>query len=194
MNAMNEFSIRRLQAGDAKAYHEMRLQMLRTHPAAFVTSLEDVISKPVESVLPALGLTPSTQDSFMLGAFGADNILIGVVGLTVSNRRQERHRGKVVGTYVDPKFARRGIATALMKTLIAEAKKLSFLELLHLKVTSGNVEAMRLYQSVGFVAGGVEIMATKVDGVHYDAIHMHRPLLVAEGLETLAGGEATEPP
>ena len=176
MHAMNEFPIRRLQAGDAKACHEMRLQMLRTHPAAFVTSLEDVMSKPVESVLPALGLTPTTQDSFMLGAFGADNVLVGVVGLTVSNRRQERHRGKVVGTYVDPKFARRGIAKALMKTLIAEAEKLSFLELLHLKVTSGNVAAMRLYQSVGFVAGGVEVMATKVDGVNYDAIHMHRPL------------------
>ena len=150
--------------------------MLREQPSAFVTSLEDVAEKPVESVLPALGLAPGSEDNMMLGAFDAGEKLVGVAGFIVSSKRQERHRGNVVGMFVDSAFTGLGVGTALMQALIREAEHLSFLEQLHLRVTVGNEAALRLYVRNGFVPGGIEVRATKIGTAYYDAMHMHRPL------------------
>jgi ribosomal protein S18 acetylase RimI-like enzyme len=174
--------IRRLGLDDATHYHEIRLRMLSEHPSSFVTSLEDVAGKPVESVLPSLGLAPGAVENAMLGAFDEQNMLIGVAGLRVSLRRQERHRGTVVSMFVDSVHAGRGVGTALMRTLICEAESIPFLEQLHLRVTVGNEAAIRLYVRAGFIPAGIEVRATKSGITYYDALHMHRPLRTSVGL------------
>ena len=54
--------------------------------------------------------------------------------------------GTVMNVYVKPQFRRKGIASALMKMLIAESEKLG-LDLVELKATDAGY---RLYRSLGF--------------------------------------------
>ena len=108
----------------------------------------------------------------MLGAFHCDNELIGVVGLSLSRRRNERHRATVIGTHVDPGHARKGIAIALMRSLIDLTYEHFELEQLHLSVTADNAPAINLYVRAGFLLAGVEPAATKINGVCHDKQHM----------------------
>jgi L-amino acid N-acyltransferase YncA len=167
--------IRKLTEEDADAYHTLRLEMLREAPSSFVTSLEDIVMLPVESVYPSMGLTPTDMGNLMLGAF-IENVLIGSAGLSMSRRRHEQHRAMVVSTYVRRNYAGRGVGTALLRELIAAAQAHPALEQLHLTVTAGNDSAVLLYRKLGFHLGGVEPEAIKIGEVRYDKLHMHLPL------------------
>jgi ribosomal protein S18 acetylase RimI-like enzyme len=167
--------IRKLTEEDASAYHALRLEMLREAPSSFVTSLDDVVMLPVESVFPSLGLTPPDSRNLMLGAFFEDT-LIGSAGLSMSRRRHEQHRATVVSTYVRRSHAGRGVGTALMREVIAAARANPALEQLHLTVTVGNDSAVLLYRKLGFHSCGVEPEAIKIGELRHDKLHMYLPL------------------
>jgi hypothetical protein len=170
---MNPCVIRRLLADDAAAYHALRLEMLRTAPSSFITSLDEVCMLPVESVLSALGFGDGTAENIMLGAFLPDGKLVGSAGLSRSRRRNERHRATVVSTYVEPGHTGRGVATVLMRQLIATAMAQPELEQLHLTVTATNAPAVKLYRKLGFIECGLEPAAIKIEDAHHDKLHMH---------------------
>nr|MBP9785941.1 GNAT family N-acetyltransferase [Giesbergeria sp.] len=107
-----------------------------------------------------------------LGAFIGDE-LVGMVGLQGRYRPKERHNAAVVGMYVAPDAAGRGVGGALMRELLAQARALPDLEQLDLTVTQGNDVAQSLYTRLGFGAFGVLPRAIRVDGRYFAKVHMN---------------------
>jgi ribosomal protein S18 acetylase RimI-like enzyme len=111
----------------------------------------------------------------VLGAFAAaDQPLTGVVRLMRHQRLKERHKASVVGMYVAPEAAGRGVGRALLTELLARADRADGLRQIQLVVSSKNDAARHLYESVGFRCYGREIEGLYVGGTFYDADLMAR--------------------
>jgi ribosomal protein S18 acetylase RimI-like enzyme len=168
----SELLIRRLAPEDAPHHRALRLQALREHPEAFTSSYEDELHKPLASSEQRLAASSSLK---FWGAF-VDTVLVGSVGLDREQRPKARHKALVIGMYVAPDHTRRGIARALLKTLLEDARA-SQLEMLTLTVTLGNWIAEDLYLDAGFVSYGIEPGAIKVQNQYFDKNHMFLLLL-----------------
>ncbi|MDE2604425.1 MAG: GNAT family N-acetyltransferase [Burkholderiales bacterium] len=157
--------IRRLTPADALLYRALRLRALRDHPDAFTSSWEDDRSQPVEAAAQRLA-----AHAFW-GAYRGGE-LVGIVGLEREPRAKSRHKASVVGMYVAPEAAGRGVGRALLEALLAHARAEGIASLV-LTVTEGNAQARRLYAAAGFRSFGVEPDAMRVDGLSYAKNHMH---------------------
>jgi RimJ/RimL family protein N-acetyltransferase len=163
--------VRQLGPADRDAYFQLRLRGLKAHPESFGQSYEEAVAKGAarpDAMLQAEG-------DFLLGAYASDNApLIGVVGLVRNQRDKERHKASVVGMYVAPEAAGRGVGRALLNELLARAAQIKDLRQIQLMVSSRNEAARRLYESLGFRKYGCEIDALNVGGVFHDADLMAR--------------------
>jgi len=83
-----------------------------------------------------------------------------------------RHTVLVLGMYVQPPQRGHGVGLALMKAAIAGASARPEIQSLNLTHTEGNVPALRLYRSVGFVTWGVQPAATRTDTGLKGKVHM----------------------
>lgn len=150
--------IRRLGPADVAAYRTLRLEALRSHPEAYSSSFEDELKEPTEFFARRI---PS-----IFGCFVGDT-LVGTASLVVATGLKLRHKGLVVGVFLDPAHRGRGLARALMEAVI-EAARADGLVALRLGVTIGNEPAERLYRALGFRQYGVEVDAIRVGGVGFD--------------------------
>ena len=163
-------AVRILAVPDAPEYRELRLRALREFPEAFTSSHEEESVKPLAWYEERLAGPAST----FWGAF-EEGRLCGVVGLEREGRVKNRHKAMVIGMYVAPQQAGRGLGQALLGALVASARR-EGLELLVLTVTVGNGVAQRLYERAGFVSFGIEPRAIKVAGRPYAKNHMYLEL------------------
>ena len=163
-------TIRPLGAGDAPAYHALRLRMLREHADAFTSSFEEDVAKPLAWV--EARLTPRAEDGVVLGAFDAAGALVGSIGFAREERRKQRHKALVFGMFVAPEHAHRGIGRALLAACLARARATAGLEQLTLTVTASNERATRLYEAAGFRTFGLEERALKIGERYYPKAHM----------------------
>lgn len=159
--------IRRLSRNDAPEYRALRLRAFREHPEAFTSAYEEEVLKPLAYTEQRLA---SGSSAWYWGAFAADpqtgaDVLVGCVGLDREQRLKNRHKAVVIGMYVAPEQARRGLGRALLAALLADARA-SDLEQVVLSVTHGNASAEKLYQDAGFISYGIEPKAIKV-GTRY---------------------------
>ncbi len=100
-----------------------------------------------------------------------DEALVGIAGLVVSDRQKLRHKGLLVGIYVDPANRGGGLARSLVERVIQEARSAGLLTL-QLHVSVGNAPAERLYRGLGFQVFGVEERALRVGDRFVDDIMM----------------------
>lgn len=158
--------IRTLTSADAESYRALRLQSLQQHPEAFLSSYEAEVKLSIETTRIRLD---SSDGHFTLGAFlDGEQGLAGMATFFRESRSKIQHKANVYAVYVDPVARKHGVGRALMQELIARAKAAPGLEQLMLSVTSSNVAAKRLYESLGFVCYGTEPRAMKLDGVYLD--------------------------
>jgi len=155
--------IRLLHPGDAEDYLNLRLEALRLHPEAFGSSYEE-----------ECGDTPAKYEErfaggnlFTYGVF-AEGLLCGSATLVPATRHKLRHRAQIVAVYVSAGLRRRGAARALLAAVCGKALELDNIEQLHLSVTSTNLSAVSLYESIGFETYGEEKHALKIDGRYLD--------------------------
>jgi ribosomal protein S18 acetylase RimI-like enzyme len=162
--------VRRLTIDDAAEYRALRLRSFRDHPEAFTTSYEELERQPLADT----GKRLAAADSKFWGAF-LDGRLCGHVGLDREARAKCRHKATLVGMYVRPEAAGRGVGRALVDALLRQARA-DGIELVVLTVTDGNGQAVRLYERCGFRSFGIEPHAIKVDGRPYGKNHMYQLL------------------
>jgi ribosomal protein S18 acetylase RimI-like enzyme len=160
--------IRRLGPGDATAYRALRLRGLKEHPDAFTSSYEEDCAKPLAAT--ERRLAPDSAD-VVYGAFAAGT-LAGVAGLAREPRAKNRHKALVFGMYVAPEHRRLGIAAALVRHIIGEARRQPGLEQLVLTVTQTNTAARMLFESLGFRSFGLEPRALRDGDGYFDKNHM----------------------
>lgn len=109
-----------------------------------------------------------------MGAFTGGR-LVGITGLCVQPRPKHRHKGDVVGVYVEAAHRRSGIARGLVLRVIDFARDLQ-LRVLHLHVTAGNEPARRLYLALGFRPYGTARRSLLLNGVLLDEEIMAKDL------------------
>jgi RimJ/RimL family protein N-acetyltransferase len=160
-------TIRPLDVSDADAYRRVWMKGVVESPQYFRIAAEDI---GVES-LP----TRHVADDFTLGAFAHDR-LIGVVSLRREPQIKLRHKALVFRMFVDPDHAGAGIGRALMSRLIDDVHKRTDIRQIHLTVLATNERAMRLYQSLDFVAFARETDAVKIGDRFVDELQMARRL------------------
>jgi ribosomal protein S18 acetylase RimI-like enzyme len=157
-----DIAIRRLTEADATALRTLRLEALQTAPEAFSSSHDEEAARPLEWFATVAG---RAGPDAVFGAFCA-NALVGMAGFVVSPKPKQRHKGTLVGLYVQPPFRRLGAACRLLDAVIGHA--VGCVMLLHATVTASNTAAQALYRKSGFVRFGTEPKALLVDGKFYD--------------------------
>jgi ribosomal protein S18 acetylase RimI-like enzyme len=176
--------VRVLQKADARLYQQLRLSALATDPEAFGSSYEREAAFASETV--AERLRPYAG-KFALGAFDGEGVLVGIVtfirdsGVKTSHKRaripgarcdaawrRSNPKGNVYGMYVTPQMRGRGVGKTLLLELIGRARACDGVEQLGLSVVAANDGAMKLYESVGFEAYGVERRALKWGEGYYE--------------------------
>ena len=163
--------VRRLHESDAAAYHALRIRALREHPDAFTSSFEEEQGRPLAWAEARLRDDAFRPHDFFLGAFSG-GALAGIVGLQGRYRPKERHNATVVGMFVAPELAGRGLGRALMNELLARSRALADLAQLDLTVTEGNHGAQALYAGCGFTIFGRQPNAIRLDGREFAKLHM----------------------
>lgn len=158
--------IRTLTSADAESYRALRLQSLQQHPEAFLSSYEAEVKLSIETTRIRLD---SSDGHFTLGAFlDGEQRLAGMATFFRESRPKIQHKAHVYAVYVDPVARNHGIGRALMLELIARAKVAPGLTQLTLSVTSSNLAAKRLYESLGFIRYGTEPRAMRLEGEYLD--------------------------
>jgi ribosomal protein S18 acetylase RimI-like enzyme len=162
-----DVEIRRLAAGDAELFRDIRLEALRCHPEAFGSTFE------AESVHPLSWFSRRLDANHVHGAFRAAR-LVGVASLIVRDSAKMAHKGALVGMYVRPEARRARVGRRLVEAVIETARR--HVELIQLTVVAENEAARRLYASLGFVEYGLEKKALKQGGRYYDEVLMAKDL------------------
>lgn len=163
--------IEQLDASHALDYRAMMLEAYDRHPQAFISSVRERASMPLnwwESRLTG-------KLDVVLGAF-QDGRLAGIAGLAFEPREKARHKATLFGMYVSANARQRGYGMQLVQAVLAEARTRSYLRLVKLTVTAGNDAAFNLYRRCGFVQFGLEPMAVRAGEEYFDKIHMWREL------------------
>lgn len=167
-DSSHRLTVRRLEAGDAADYRELRLESLKRHPEAFSTAWES------DAEQPASWWTERLETSAVFGGWVDASPLVGVVRFTAEDAAKLRHKGLLSGLYVRPQARRAGLAAALVREVIAHARPR--VEQLCLTVVTGNGAARRLYEAAGFAEYGIEPRSLKVGDHYYDEALMVLPL------------------
>jgi RimJ/RimL family protein N-acetyltransferase len=117
--------------------------------------------------------TSRMQDdfSFVMGAFEG-NILIGVVTFIREDRIKIKHKGAIYGMFINPDYQGKGIGSELMKLTLQKASEMEGLTQINLGVMSTNLNAIRLYEKMGFKPYGVEEKAVFVNETFLDELLM----------------------
>lgn len=160
-------NIRQLTVDDASDYQELRLFALQESPAAFGSSYEEEVDRPLELVAERL----ADVQNHIFGAFASDGELQGVVTLRRDAHRKSRHKAFIFAMYVAPPYRRRGLGRALLQEAIARASQLD-LSWINLTVNSANASAVSLYHACGFETFGLERDAFRIGHDSYDAAYM----------------------
>ncbi len=116
-----------------------------------------------------------TSDSSLFLVCLVDGMIAGSCQASCPARRRFQHKA-MVGIALLQSVCSLGIGWKMMNALIAWGKErgLSHLEL---EVDTGNLPALKLYMSLGFLVGGTNYHARRLaDGTYRDDYYMYLPL------------------
>ena len=150
------------------------LRGLHDHPEAFTSAFEEEKEHALTQMSARLAAGSPTR---MWGAFSGTE-LVGVFGSNRETRSKGKHKADLIGMYVVPEFAGRGIGHALVDAVVRDARQ-DGITLLVLTVTVGNAKARALYTRVGFQSMGVEPDAIRVNDVSYGKEHLYLQLVAS---------------
>lgn len=156
-----------LTADHAPRYRALMLEAYAQAADAFTSTPEERAREPMAWWAQRLA-SPLSQS---FGAFLGD-ALVGTVALEYAARDKTRHSAHVIGMYVQPAARGRQAGAALMQAAVAAARARGGVRVMRLTVTEGNAAAVRLYESVGFRAWGVEPWAIATPSGLQGKVHM----------------------
>lgn len=171
MKTAEEVIIKMLSEKDFESFWPLRLKALQEEPESFGADYEEAKLRAAEDVSKRL---TSNDEQFALGAFCPD--LVGFVGFFRDQGKKVRHKGTIWGMYVHPDFRGLSISRQLMVAAILCAQEISELEYLKLSVVTKKHNAVKLYESLGFMQFGIEPAALKLAGDYLDEALMQLEL------------------
>lgn len=164
----SDIVIRLLTPADATAFCALRLRAIQDSPSSFSSSREDELARTPEEHVQRIA-DGAMQRSF--GAFDGER-LVGFAGLRREPLRQLSHKAVLWGVFVDVTQRGRGVARRLVNACIELAETDPAVMQVHLSVNAENNAALRLYESLGFIAYGTEPRSMRVGDLFYDEHHL----------------------
>lgn len=159
----SDYDIRPVTRAEAPAWRELRLEALKNHPLAFMSSYEEAVKRDLAAFAERIPEPGGVDVLFGVYAGGA---LSGCAGFGREPGEKERHKGFMWGVYLRPALRGRGIGEALIGRLIDHARE--HVSLLRCSVTVDNASAADLYRRLGFVQYGIEPRSLRHQGRDYD--------------------------
>jgi ribosomal protein S18 acetylase RimI-like enzyme len=160
--------IRQLVASDAEAFSVLRREVTADNPVPMGLTLEEELTRPMEGFREQLSF-PEPNAAF--GAFVGSELVGSAAIAWTSKFASSRHKVTLWGTFVSPRYRRRGFARALVVKAIAHAKE-NRVRRINLTVFVPNEPAVQLYRSLGFVVCGAEPEAVRIGETFYDGQFM----------------------
>lgn len=148
-------------------YVALRQEALVDTPWAFCSSPGKDRGSDPEGVRASLG----GEGYAIAGAF-ENGRLVSIAGLLREGQEKRSHIAMVVGVYTAPAARGKGFARKVMETVIAKARAWQGVACVELSVSERAREARAMYESIGFVAWGVEPDALRVGSQSYSEVHM----------------------
>lgn len=140
------YTVRRLNLGEADLYRSVRLESLRESPEAFASTYESALGRDDES-------WRAQADGSALGGDRATFIVFAgqPIGLGALYRDHDRpYEGELIQVWVSPEVRGGTVAIDLMSAIFDWAASNGF-ETVRAEVTPCNSRALRFYEKYGFV-------------------------------------------
>ena len=134
---------------------------------------ENEFHVPIEGVKRKLAMSKDAENSIVLIALENEQIIARAELLGYDAARM-RHRAKF-SISVKKEYWNQGIGTEMLKTIVAQAKKMN-LKVIELEVITDNVRGIHLYHKMGFVDIGIYKEYFYVNGMFKDAVVMQKIL------------------
>jgi len=161
---MSEIIVRHVVPDDALALHQLYSQ-----PETYA----DTLQLPHPSLKKWQERLASVPDGMQMLVACIDNVVAGQVTLEVNSRVRRRHTA-TFGLGVDVRYRGRGVAKAMMSTLIDLCDNWLNVERIELTVFADNQAAIGLYQRCGFETEGRARRYALRHGELVDALYMAR--------------------
>src|SRR5712692_9755483 len=172
--ARGPITIRPTREGDATAFRELRLEALKTHPAAFGSDFESNVTLPIEHWQERVEPDPDPSKGIIYVA-SAGETLVGMTGIYRDQSPKLQHNGNIWGVYVRDGWRGLHIADQLIEACIGWARQRQ-IRLIRLAVITSNASAIRCYVRCGFTVYGVDPEVIYSGGVYHDELLMVRKL------------------
>lgn len=167
--------VRRLSPADIDAYVTLRREMLLDSPWAFGASPGQDRGGDADHLRTAI----LSDEYALIGAFddggsSTTPVLVAAAGVLRETGLKFRHIATIWGVYVTPTQRRKGAGRLVVAAAIDAARtwQQSGVARVRLGVSANATAAQRLYESLGFIAWGVEPDCIRVDGASFDEIYM----------------------
>lgn len=147
---MTDYVLHELAACDWSDYRAIRLRSLQDSPDSFASLFEREVQFSTEQWQARLGLSPSMLDAVAVAAV-ADESYVGLVSSIIDS--SDPHTAHLFQMWVDPDHRGEGVGRALVQHIIQWAVN-RHVGSLQLSVTQTNLQAIALYQSLGFAPEG----------------------------------------
>jgi GNAT superfamily N-acetyltransferase len=156
-----------LTPADAERYAELRRQMLRDAPWAFGANPDTDRRSDPDHVRQAL----SSAGHAILGAWEGPHLL-AVAGLMREPNPKRAHLATIWGVYATPPARGAKLGRAVVVAAIALARTWRGVDAVQLAVSERALAARSLYDSLGFIAWGIEPDALRVGDEQFSETHM----------------------
>jgi ribosomal protein S18 acetylase RimI-like enzyme len=162
-----DVEIRPLNAADAAAFRDIRLQAISDSPSAVWPTYDEEAGRSIRETEARIR---KTESQVVFGAF-IDTKLVGIAGLRREPLEQVRHKALLWGVFIRPEQRQAGLARKLFSRLLAFAREKGVVQI-QLCVNAENARARNLYRSLGFESFGLEPRAMRVGDRYFDEEHM----------------------
>lgn len=168
--ATASISIRELTATDAPAFAALRRLVVADSPVQMGLTLDEELQRPSSEFEEQLS---APAPSVVFGAFDGE-ALVATAGISrPTTRPSGAHKAVLWGVFTAPTHRRRSLARQLSELALARAFS-AWAERVYLYVFLPNDAAVRLYESLGFVATGREPGVLRIGDAFHDIQSMSR--------------------
>lgn len=164
------YHLRRLGAGDAEAFSNLRREVTADNPVPMGLTLKEELTRPLQSFHDQLSY-PEPNAAF--GAFVTTELVGSAAVAWPSKFLSSRHKVNLWGVFVSPRYRRLGIGRALVEMAVNHAHANGALRV-NLTVFVPNPAAVKLYEALGFEHCGVEPESIRIGNSYYDGCLMSR--------------------
>lgn len=170
---MTDFEIVKLRPTDWKQFKEIRLNALKDAPQAFGASYDEEAKLSDEEWQKSLKNSEASNSLWYLFAKKGKE-LIGIVAAYTDKGKKVEHLANIGSVFVVPQQRGKGVAKKLMEELLKEIQKNPKIIKINLRVSSEQIAAVKLYESLGFKKVALMENELLIDGKFYDEWEMYK--------------------